>query len=140
MRSVLVDAGALIARIDADDVHHERCVAALKEVRAPLASVLPAITEAMHFLSDVPGGQGILCDMLADGAIQVLTLEAPDFTRIKQLMRKDRDRPMDFADAALVVVAERDGLSTILTFDDDFSIYRLPGRARFVVLPSAQRE
>lgn len=135
MRSVLVDAGALIARIDRDDVHHAQCLAALKRIHEPLASVMPAITEAMHLLSNVAGGSDILCDMLTDGAVQLLHLDAADFTRIKELMRKYRDRPMDFADAALVRVAERDGLMTILSFDSDFSIYRLPRRARFKLLP-----
>ena len=135
MRSVLVDAGALIARIDEDDVHHEQCVAALKQIREPLASVMPAVTEAMHLLGNVRGGSDVLCDMLADGAIQLLHLEAADFARINDLMRKYRDRPMDFADAALVRVAERERLNVILTFDNDFRVYRLPRRARFRVLP-----
>jgi predicted nucleic acid-binding protein len=42
---------------------------------------------------------------------------------------------MDFADAALVRAAEREGLTRIVTFDADFAIYRLPRRARFTVLP-----
>jgi hypothetical protein len=54
---------------------------------------------------------------------------------MKTLLRKYRDLPMDFADAALVRVAERDALTRILTFDRHFRVYALPGRARFVVLP-----
>jgi predicted nucleic acid-binding protein len=42
---------------------------------------------------------------------------------------------MDFADAALVRVAERDRLTHIVSFDRHFRVYSLPGRARFVVLP-----
>jgi predicted nucleic acid-binding protein len=49
-------------------------------------------------------------------------------------MLKYRDRPMDFADAALVRVAEREGVTKILTFDADFAIHRLPRRARFVIV------
>ena len=134
MRNVLVDAGALIARLDETDTHHSRCLAALKQIREPLATVMPAVTEAMHFLSSVAGGCDILCDMLADGAVQLLHVDPADMPRIKQLMQKYRDRPMDFADAALVCVAERENLNTILTFDRDFEIYRLPRRARFKVL------
>ena len=87
---------------------------------------MPAVTEAMHFLGDVRGGREILCDMIADGAVQLLHVDAAEMPRIKQLMRKYSDRPMDFADAALVRVAEREGLTRILTFDADFAIYRLP--------------
>ena len=97
---------------------------------------MPAITEAMHFLGDIRGGRDILCDMIADGAVQLLHVDAAEMPRIKQLMRKYADRPMDFADAALVRVAEREGLTRILTFDADFAIYRLPRRGRFTLLPS----
>ena len=54
-------------------------------------------------------------------------------------MRKYRDLPMDFADAALVRVAERDRLNRILTFDRHFEIYALPRRTKFTVLPARAR-
>lgn len=135
MRNVLVDAGALIALLDKDDSRHQRSVAALQSIREPLATVWPAVTEAMHLLADVPRANDALCDMLSDGAVHLLHLDVADVPRIKQLMLKYKDRPMDFADAALVCVAEREQLTTILTFDSDFSIYRLPGRAKFLKLP-----
>jgi predicted nucleic acid-binding protein len=72
--------------------------------------------------------------MLADGAVHLLHLDVIDVPTFKQSMRKYKDRPMDFADAALVSVAEREHLTTTLTFDSDFSI-RLPGRATFLRLP-----
>ena len=51
-------------------------------------------------------------------------------------MRKYHDRPMDYADAALVHLAQRESLSTIFTIDhDDFETYRL-GRKRLRILPS----
>lgn len=135
MRNVLADAGALIALLDKDDSHHDRAVAASKTIREPLATVWPALTEAMHLLADVPRATDALCDMVSDGGLQLLHLDAADVPRIKHLMRKYSDRPMDLADAALVRVAERERLTSILTFDSDFTIYRLPGRARFTVLP-----
>jgi predicted nucleic acid-binding protein len=135
VRNVLVDAGALIALLDRSDSHHRECVEALKQIREPLATVWPAITEAMHLLSDVARAPDTLCDMVSDGAVHMLHLDPADLPRLKQLMEKYRDQPMDFADAALVCVAERERLHTILTFDRHFAIYRLPGRARFKVLP-----
>ena len=70
--------------------------------------------------------------MIDDGALAVAELEDGDLRRMKTLMRKYRDLPMDFADAALVRVAERERLHRILTFDRHFDVYALPGRARFV--------
>jgi predicted nucleic acid-binding protein len=133
---VLVDASALIALLDEDDAEHERCVEALKHIRDPLATVWPALTEAMHLLAESPRGPEALCDMVSDGVLKLLLLDAPEMARIKELMQKYRDLPMDFADAALVRVAERDSVTRILTFDSHFDVYRLPRRTRFTVLPS----
>jgi len=132
---VLVDASALIALLDEDDAAHEQCVEALKHIRDPLATVLPALTEAMHLLAESPRGPEALCDMVSDGVLKLLLLGARDMNRIKELMQKYRDLPMDFADAALVRVAERDSLVRILTFDRHFEAFRLPRRTKFSVLP-----
>jgi uncharacterized protein len=132
---VLVDASALIALLDRDDWAHEPCVDALKRIQDPLATVWPALTEAMHLLADTAGGPDALCDMIADGVLKIVTQAESDVGRMKQLMQKYRDLPMDFGDAALVCAAERERLTRILTFDRHFEIYRLPRRARFTVLP-----
>lgn len=56
--------------------------------------------------------------------------------RLKGLMWKYRDLPMDLADAALVRIAEREDIDTVFTIDrTDFSLYRLPRRKRFRILP-----
>lgn len=134
MPDVLVDASALVALLDRDDAQHARCLEALKRIRDPLTTVWPALTEAMHLLADSWRGPNDLCDMVADGALNLIALDESNIGRIKQLMEKYRDLPMDFADAALVCVAEREHLTRILTFDRHFAVYRLPRRARFMVL------
>ncbi len=89
----------------------------------------------MHLLAGTRGGPDALCDMVSDGVLKLIQLEPADLARIKALMQKYRDRPMDFADAALVCAAERERLTRILTFDSDFEVYRLARRARFTLLP-----
>jgi len=55
---------------------------------------------------------------------------------MRELMRKYSNRPMDLADAALLRVAEREGIRKIFTVDRrDFSVYRLHGRVRPRFLP-----
>lgn len=132
---MLVDASALIALLDSSDAEHDRCVEALKGIRDPLASVWPALTEAMQVLADTPQAPDALCDMATDGALTLLDLGAWDLARVKELMRKYRDLPMDFADACLVATAERHGLTRIVSLDRHFHIYALPRRTRFKVLP-----
>jgi predicted nucleic acid-binding protein len=133
---VLVDASALVALLDADDANHDRAVDTLKGLRDPLATVWPALTEAMHLVADTRHGAETLCDMVGDGAVTLLPLERSEFPRLKALRQQYRDLSMEFADAALVRVAERERLTRILTFDKHFTVYRLPRRARFIVLPS----
>ena len=135
MAAVLVDASALVALLDRDDAAHERCVAALKSLRDPLAIVWPALTEALYLVRDLPRAVDAIFEMVEDDVLAIVPLDATDLPRIKELMRKYRDLPMDLADAALVRAAERDGLVRILTFDAHFHVYRLPMRKRLVVLP-----
>jgi predicted nucleic acid-binding protein len=55
---------------------------------------------------------------------------------MRELMRKYANRPMDLADAALLRVAEREGIRKIFTVDRrDFSVYRLHERTRLTILP-----
>jgi len=133
---ILVDAGPLVALVDADDQHHSRCVAALKTFREPMATVWPPLTEAMYLLAELPRAQEALWEMLERGALQLLPLDSGDAPRIRELMRKYANRPMDLADAALLRVAEREGIRKIFTVDRrDFSVYRIHGRTRATLLP-----
>ena len=90
----------------------------------------------MYLLSFSPAAQQALWDRLTADAPRLLPLDRDDMPRLKELMWRYRDLPMDFADAALVRVAERDGLDTVFTIDrSDFSVYRLGKRKSFTILP-----
>ena|SRR5947199_1040546 len=133
---ILVDAGPLVAFVDADDQHHTKCVAALRGLQESLATLWPPLTEAMYLLSDLPKAQDALCEMIHRGALQLLSLDSTDIPRIRELMRKYANRPIDFADAALIRVAEREGLRKIFTVDRrDFSVYRIHNRLRPILVP-----
>jgi uncharacterized protein len=133
---ILVDAGPMVALLRRADQHHARCVTALRRIRSPLGTVWPAVTEAMFLLSDRQDAQAALADKLATEAIALLPLERRDVPRIQELMAQYHDLPMDFTDASLVRVAERDGIDTVFTTDRrDFGIYRIRGRRRFRILP-----
>ncbi|HEX6174203.1 MAG TPA: hypothetical protein VF089_09320, partial [Candidatus Binatia bacterium] len=63
--------------------------------------------------------------MIQSGAVQILSLGIDDIPRMRELMRKYRDLPMDLADAGLVRVAERERLRRTFTLDRrDFQVYR----------------
>ena len=133
---ILVDAGPLVAFADAADQHHAACFAALQDVREPLGTIWPPLTEAMYILLDLPKARVALLQMFNRGALRLLPLDTSDLPRIHDLMLQYSDMRMDFADAALLRVAEREGIRTIFTVDRrDFSVYRLHGRTRPTLIP-----
>ena len=133
---ILVDAGPLVAIADADDQHHRRCVDGLRGVDRPLGTVWPAVTEALYRLLDVRGGQDAVLEMLERQAVRLMSLDEADVPRIRELMAKYRDLPMDLADAALVRVAERERLDIVFTVDRrDFKVYRIGRRKAFRIIP-----
>lgn len=134
MHGVLVDAGPLVALLDRADAHHERCVAALRGLTAPLVTVWPALAEAMYLLGESWPAQKALWSRIETGALSLSTLDETDATAMRALMEKYRDLPMDLADAALVCVADRERLTDIFTLNrKHFSVYR-SGRRRFNIV------
>lgn len=135
MRGVLVDAGPLVALLDRADPAHERCVETLRAIREPLLTVWPAFTEAMYLLRGSWLAQKALWSRVETEALALAPLDASDASRLRELMEKYRDLPMDLADAALVRVAEREALTEVFTLDrKHFSVYRAGRRRRFSIL------
>jgi len=136
MPHVLVDAGPLVALIDRSDPYHQVCRETLAAIEDPLRTVWPAFTEAMYLLRSSARAQRALWDMLALESVQLLELGADDYPRMRELMWKYRDLPMDLADAALVRVAERERVRRVFTIDRrDFEVYRPYRLGRFEILP-----
>lgn len=133
---ILIDTGPLVALVDRKDQHHGACVAALKRVDQPLGTVWPVVTETMFLLEALPAGQDAVWQMLERQAVQLVSLDQADVPRLRELMVKYRDQPMDLADAALVRVAEREGIDTVFTVDaGDFQLYRIGQRKAFRIIP-----
>ena len=96
--------------LDRSDDGHEICVRALKRLPSTLFTVWPVVTEAMYLLGSVSwGAQRVLWDALDARHLAIIDLTEADMGRMRALMEKYRDRPMDLAAAALVAVAERTG-------------------------------
>ena len=132
----LIDTGAILALIDRNDRWHERTVAAFERMRLPLATSAAVLAELFHLVSGRREAEAAW-RFLRSGAVTVLPIADANLADLEALMNRYHDRPMDFADATLVHLAERESLSSILTVDhDDFETYRIRGRARFRVAPT----
>jgi len=87
----------------------------------------------------IPDGRPVLEEawaLVRSGAITVAAIGDDDLGPLHALMARYRDRPMDFADATLVHLAQRESLTEIFTIDhDDFETYRIEGRRRLRIVP-----
>lgn len=136
MTRVLIDSGPIIALLHRDDRHHSVCVETLRKIRSPLVTVWPALTEAMYLLNFSWRAQEALWEWIEAGTIGILPLGQEDASRMREMMKKYRDLPMDLADAALVRVAEREKIRAIFTLDHrDFRLYRPLRIGRFSLIP-----
>lgn len=133
---ILIDAGPLVALISSGDRHHRACRQALQALEEPIGTVWPALTEAMYLLRTSWAGQHALWEILERGTVTLVPLTIDDAPRMRDLMEKYRDLPMDLADAALVRIAEREKIRRVFTLDRrDFTLYRPIGIGRFTILP-----
>lgn len=136
MPAVLVDAGPLVALIDRSDPQHRACTATLRAITDPLVSAWPVVTEAMYLLAFSWQAQDALWDLVASQELGLAALDSTDAPRLRDLMHKYRDLPMDLADAALVRIAERERLRRVFTLDRrHFTRYRPARLGRLVILP-----
>jgi predicted nucleic acid-binding protein len=132
VRSIIVDAGPLVALFRARDGHHEAAKSVLESTRALLLTTWPVITEACHFLSRE--GRRALLSFIRCGALRVEPLSAGDIPRLDELLA--RYERMDFADATLVLLAEKTGVMEVFTIDRrDFKVYRTRAGRHFRLVP-----
>jgi len=131
VRNIIVDTGPLVALFHARDKHHEAAKAVLESNPAALVSTSPVITEACHFLAQA--GRRALLTFVRRGALRLEALSVEDLPQLDELLA--RYEQMDFADATLVLIAEKTGITEIFTIDRrDFEVYRTRSGRRFRLL------
>lgn len=134
---ILIDTGPIVAFFDKDDRYHSLCIEILKEIREPLVTTWPVLTECFYLLNFSWEVQDSLWLFIQRGGTEIYPLEKELLIRCRELMKQYRDLPMDLADASLLVLADILGVSKIFTLDHkDFSIYRLKQKRRLTLIPS----
>lgn len=136
MKRVLVDTGPLVAILSRADQHHEICVETLRHLPGPLFSCWPVLTEAAWLLRAYPKAVHQLLRSADSGFLELLPLVGEEGKSLAQVMKTYQDIRPQLADAALVYLADREGIDTIFTLDRrDFSVYRSAGKRPFRILP-----
>jgi predicted nucleic acid-binding protein len=133
----IIDTGAIVAIVDADEFWHDPCLDALASLQLPLLTTEAVLTELFHLIAARHLSMDSAWRFVLSGALTMRSMTDSDLPALHALMAQYKDRPMDFADATLVHLAARESLSVILTVDhDDFETYRIGGRKRFTILPA----
>jgi predicted nucleic acid-binding protein len=132
---IIADTGFFIALLVRSDKHHDAAVAAARRhAKEPLITTWPVLTETTHLMQRVggPAAPTALLTSIEAGAAQLFELTKSHLGRMRVLMEKYRDLPMDLADASLVLCAEETGSGRIFSTDTrDFGAYRSKQRRPF---------
>jgi predicted nucleic acid-binding protein len=119
----ICDTGPLVAYLNRNDPYHSWAVALMRQVRSPMLTTEPVLTEAAYFLRADRVDVDPLFQLLERDAIRLDLQIAAHWPRLRTLMA--RYEQMDLADASVVVLSEQRRRSQVLTVDrKDFTIYR----------------
>ena len=125
-RSVLVDAGFLVALLSRRDSHHRWAAAQPSQFSPPWKTCEAVLSEAFHLLG--ARGRPTLGALLRRSALVPAFDLRIEIEPILNLLHKYRDVPMSLADACLVRMSETVADPVLLTTDADFRFYRRHSR------------
>jgi predicted nucleic acid-binding protein len=125
-RSVLVDAGFLVALLSRRDSQHEWAATIAPDYAPPWRTCEAVLSEAFYLLG--PRGAPGLSELLRRRALVAAFDLDNDVESVTKLLQKYSDVPMSLADACLVRMSETFPDPIILTTDSDFRIYRRHSR------------
>jgi predicted nucleic acid-binding protein len=132
----LVDAGPIVAYLDRDEREFHAWSKEQFQRRGRFLTCEAVIAEACARLAYKNLDQSKVLD-LVEREVLVLDFDlSAHRVRVNALMRKYADRPMDLADACLIVMCEQRRNPVVLTLDwGDFAVYRRHGREVIGTIP-----
>jgi uncharacterized protein len=136
--AVLIDTNVLLALVFPKDIHHQEArsdVRDIKDVRIVPAPVLPELFQMdASKMSYVRAIQAF--NLLRTGAFEIEELTDTDMARMQEIMMEYADNEFDFADVAIMALAERLQITDVYTFDQrDFNAFRPRHRLYLRLLP-----
>ncbi len=135
---ILVDTGPIVALInDRDDRHHE-CRTLLERLSGPLLVPATVATEVCLLLERRRGTNAELAFLedVRTGHFTLIESLSADLHRVAELVAKYDNLPLGTVDASVIALAERLGISTVLTLDRrDFTAVRPAHVPMLTLLP-----
>ena len=135
MKAIL-DTGPWVALIDRSESMHNSCVQWLKSYSGKLYSTEAVLTEVLYLLNFSVKAQTAAIDFVLKSVVELIPASDESLKKVRTLIKKYSDLPMDYADATIVCLAMDTGIRNVVTFDKrDFSVYRLKKNQPFVIMP-----
>jgi uncharacterized protein len=134
----VADTGPLVAIIRKREKAHRKCVATLKTLRPPLLTCWPVLTETAWLLRNESGGIKALGGLIQSGSVKLVELDESALRWIIAFLERYSSIGAQMADAAVMYIAEREGIDTVFTLDRrDFSVYRTTDGRALDIVPRA---
>ena len=124
MQKTLIDSGPIIALFDRSDNYHNIVLNFLKNYKGELITSLAVVTEVSHMLDFNLNVQIDFLKWIELGGLKIYNISHNDIANIREMMQKYTNIPMDFADASLMYIANKEDIKDIISIDSDFDIYR----------------
>lgn len=133
MAAVIADSGFLVALGIRRDPRHAAAKSFLAAYKGEIVVPSPVVVESCFFFSTA--AKISLLDWLRKGPARVAELPPQAYAEIGAILGRYASLDPDFADAAIVWLADKLGCRGILTVDTrDFGVYRLKGGKRFEIV------
>jgi hypothetical protein len=116
---ILADSNVVLAAFDPRDPEHVSCQQIMRAQRDSVALIGPAVSEVAYFLERRAGPhrEAAFLRAIASGTPSVESPILADYARAADLVEQYADFPLGTVDALLVAIAERLGVTRLLTLD-----------------------
>jgi predicted nucleic acid-binding protein len=129
LTAVLLDTGPIVAFLKADDIHHAWAVDVFGQLRPPLLTCEPVLSEAVFLVRHLAGGAQRVLELVRRGLVRIDFHLADELDAVERLIGKYGSRIMDLADACVVRMTERRKDCLVVSVDHQFrDVYRRNGR------------
>src|SRR3990167_11540894 len=103
--NLIIDTGALVAVFDPSEGFHASCAGFLRNFEGRIITTEAILTESLYMLGNSFENQK-KCIQFFLRSVRLVPINSERLARMLELMEKNQDTPMDFADATLVALAE----------------------------------
>lgn len=136
--SAILDTSFLFALVDVTDRNHERVLRVAGTLTDQLILPLSVLPEVCYLLGSRLGHTAMrrFVQELTVSNTMLETITLADLVRVSEILKQYADSRLDFVDATLVAIAERQNITRILSLDRrDYSIIRPRHCSHFEILP-----